>query len=355
MIGTLSIILVLGGLIFFHELGHFIFAKLFGVGVKTFSLGFGPKIWGVNRNKTSYQISAVPLGGYVAMVGEEAPEDIPAPFTAGESFALRPAWQRLVIVAAGPIFNLLLAWLVYWFLFSAGAGVIDPVVSSVLPDSPAATSGLRAGDRILSLDGVKVRRWEEISLFVNGAAGKTITVEYERNGETRRTDVTPRKEVLQPENPGDKPVEVWRLGLSNSGEFRELGFVEACVEGFHETWNKAIYIGQSLGMLISGRAPIKDLGGPVLIGQMVYERAHNTGLLGVLPLTAFLSINLGLLNLLPIPVLDGGHILFFGLELLIRRPVSVKIREISTRLGLVFLLALMLFATGNDIMRIFNG
>ena len=187
MLATISVILVIGGLIFFHELGHFLVARLFRVGVSKFSLGFGPKLFGFTRGKTSYQIAPVPLGGYVMLVGEQEDDEIPPGFTERESFANHPTWQKLLIIAAGPIFNLLLAWVIAWgILWHYGSTYITPEVGIVQSDSPAEKAGMLSGDVILKIDGQPINSWEKITPIVFSSKGRTLDFEL-----TRKTELGP--------------------------------------------------------------------------------------------------------------------------------------------------------------------
>lgn len=351
MIGIISIVLVLGGLIFFHELGHFLVARALGIGVKTFSIGFGPALFSWRGKKTKYQLSVVPLGGYVSMVAENDEADIPAPFTKKESFSLRPPLHRLLIVAAGPVFNLLLAWLLFLGLFWSGHTAPLAEIGSVLPDSPAASAGLRPGDIVKSVDGNETATWTRMYSRIQASEGQPVHLEVERNGQILPFTLTAESQLVKTDN-GDE-VEVWRIGIAASGRTPEFDFIGATKAGLDETWHTASLIGQFVKRMFTGAGSLNEVGGPVLVGQMVYKQASQ-GLAGVLYLTAFLSINLGLLNLLPIPALDGGHVLFCTLEIIIRRPIPMKIQAVAIYIGFGLLIMLMLMSTVFDIFRIFK-
>lgn len=354
MIGTITVILVLGFLIFFHELGHFLVARSLGIGVRTFSLGFGPVLASKAVGKTTYQVAALPLGGFVAIVGESSDAEIPEGFSEEESFSLRPAWQRLLVVMAGSVFNLLLAWFICWGLvWSNGLTEVPPVVGQIIENSAAAESPLREGDRILSINGNPVSRWEELPQFMrtNKDASASFVVQQEGE-ETRTIAITPRLNKHEIEG---KIVESWGIGiLPRDVIHTELGFFASAGAGAGKAVDMATLIWRNLGDLLAGRESPKNLGGPVLIAQVIYEQSSE-GLINVLVVAAIISVNLGILNLLPIPVLDGGHILFLLIETLFKRPVPVNIQEKAVVGGLCLLLSLMVFATFNDIMRLVGG
>ncbi len=353
MTGVIAVLLVFGGLIFFHELGHFLVARFFNIGVKVFSLGFGPVVFSRMRGKTTYQIAAVPLGGYVALVGETSDAEIPAPFTAADSFSLHPAWQRFFVAAAGSVFNLLLAWLICWgMLFSYGKQELLPVLGEVQANTPAAAT-LAKGDILQKINGLTISRWYEIPLFVTQSQGRPVNLEFTRAGEKRTTVIIPERRT-QKDLLG-RSVENWIIGVGPSGEAhsRSLGFFEAAGEGVKKTRDMIALTWEIVAGLFNRTVAADNLGGPIGIVQMIYTQT-DAGIIPLLSLMAFLSINLGILNLLPIPVLDGGHLLFLTLEMLFKRPVPLKIQERAMVGGLTLLLGLMLFATYNDLARIFK-
>ena len=346
----LSVVLVLGGLIFFHELGHFLAAKKFKVGVKTFSLGFGPKIFGFTRGDTLYQVAAFPLGGFVSMVGESDPKDIPAPFTLQDSFACRPSWQRLIIVAAGPFFNLFLTWILFWGLFfSQGQTYLLPEIGSVQPDTPAAEAGILPGDTVLSVNGIAIDRWGTLTESVTEGDGSPMILGILRGNVEYSVTVVPapfvRKTIF-----GEEKIS-WAMGVvaaDKTGHMR-YGFFEASGRAFGHTWFLTKLLGESIVKLFERVVPLENVSGPIRIVKEIHNQASTSGIVGVLFIAAFISLNLGLLNLLPIPVLDGGHILFLLIETLSGRALPDKVQEIGARVGITLLLALMVFATYNDI------
>ena len=359
--GVVAVVVVLGGLIFFHELGHFVFARLFGFGVRTFSLGFGPRLWSRRRGKTDYCLSLVPLGGYVALVGQGGVEeelqkdaDDDRTFAEREMFFNRPAWQRLVVIAAGPVANFMLAWLIYACLaLFQGSSYLLPVIGKTMPDSPAALAGLAAGDTIVGINAAPVTEWSQISQAVNASAGAALELDVRRGNETITLRITPRQ--AQRTTIFGEQVQAWQIGIVAEGTMGHvpLGPGSALVQGLRDTWNMLRLTAESIVKLFQRVVPFDAVGGPILIAQAVGQQARS-GILNVLGIAALISVNLGLLNLLPIPVLDGGHIVFLTLEMLLRRPISLKVQEFSARVGFVLLIGLMFFATWNDIMRLLS-
>ena len=342
---TIAIILVLGALIFFHELGHFLVARLLRIGVRTFSLGFGPKLLSVTRGRTVYKLSALPLGGYVQLVGERREEDLPQGWTEAESFMARPAWHRMLVVFSGPLFNFVLAWLIFWGIFAVN-GMDLPVIEDVGRNSPALAAGIEPGDVVVSVNGRRLVDWRELQYAVLLSNGEDVVLDVRRGDRNLVLTVTPELTSFP-----DVEEQVYLIGVGLGRSPEHVGFFPAAFSGLTRVWHEVRNIGIGFGKLFSGDIPIKKaLGGPILIGQMVSHGAEQ-GMGQLLFLTAFISINLGILNLLPIPILDGGHILFFTLEAVFRRPVNQRVQEITTQVGLVLLITLMVFATYNDLDR----
>ncbi len=371
----IAVVVVLGGLIFFHGLGHFAVARGLGMGVSTFSLGFGPKILKYRKGKTEYALSLVPLGGYVALVGESDPKDIPEGFTAKESFALRPAWQRLLVVAAGPAANILLAWLLCWTLaLGWGTPVLLPQVGGVVQNGPADKAGIQPGDTIVSINGAAVANWQAMADAITQSNGKTLAVTLSRpDMAPQADDQTRADEAAQPEQGMIISVELtpersirktifgeeesaWLIGIRNSGAVRlvQHGFADAAIAGAGQTADMVSLTWQSFVKLAERVVPLDQVGGPIMIMQMVGKQAHE-GLAGLLALAALISINLGILNLLPIPVLDGGQIVFCLWEIIFRRPLNARLQDYAMRAGIALLVALMLLATYNDLWRILKN
>lgn len=354
MISAVAIVLVLGALIFFHELGHFAVAKSMGIGVHTFALGFGKKLVGFSRGGTEYRICVVPLGGYVQLMGENPDEELSSHEDARKSFSHRPPWQRMLVVGAGPVFNFVLALGIYAgiFLF-VGQQMLAPTVGAVQEGMPADKAGLKAGDRIVSIQGEPIDYWHQLSEHIRGSDGERLVLRVDRGDTIRTLRVTPK--VKATENIFGEKVETTLIGIEVAGDsiYRDLGPLEAIGAGAQQTWQviKLTFLG--LVKIIQRAVPLESLGGPILIAQLVGKEAQQ-GFVDVLGLTALISVNLGILNLLPIPVLDGGHLFFFGMETILGRPVDPKWREIAMRIGLSLLIALMILVIYNDLFRLFG-
>lgn len=363
---ALAVVLVLGGLIFFHELGHFGVARLLGMGVRTFSLGFGPKLLTWRRGKTDYCLSLVPLGGYVALAGEEE-SDEPVPpegkeidgvlFSPEELFSERPAWHRLLVILAGPVANFILALIIYCGLaWVQGQTYLLPVIGGVMADSPAAEAGIQPGDTIRFIDGKAITTWNEVPESIGAKQGAPVTIVLSRNGQEETLVLTP-KEGSRP-NAFGEGQKAWLIGITAPSDAEyvgsmPLGPMEALKTGTLRTWEMIVFTCESFVKLAQRVVPLDNVGGPILIAQIVGKTA-DVGFLAVLSIAALISVNLGILNLLPIPVLDGGHIVFLLLEMITRRPVSLVTRDYATRIGMGLLLLLMLFATWNDLSRLFS-
>lgn len=348
-----AFVIVLGVLVFFHELGHFLMARLCGVGVEVFSLGFGPRLVGKTVGRTDYRISGIPLGGFVKMVGEEPdaeidPADIPL------SFTHKSVFKRILIVAAGPLFNIILAVLIFFFIFlMSGAYVLEPVVGAVNEGTPAKTAGLREGDRISVIDGRAVATWDEMASAIMKSRGKPLAVTFTRGEEERTVHITPRTTVMK--NLFGEETERYVIGITSAGVVhqKDLTLGQAVTESFAKTYEITRLTVLSIVKLIQGVVSTKTLGGPIMIAQMAGEQARE-GTTNLVFFIALLSINLGVLNFLPIPVLDGGHLLFFFIEAVMGRPVNRRVREVAQQAGIFVLLLLMIFVFYNDISRIFS-
>ncbi len=430
----------LAALIFVHELGHFLAARKSGVIVEKFALGFGPKIFGFTKGDTEYLIAAIPLGGYVKMKGEEVGEE---GTDEKGSFAAAPVGHRLAIAFAGPLFNILFAIIIYYFVYLMGVPTLAPVVGTVNDDSPALEAGLQTGDRILAIEDEKILYWEQLQKIVHESPDRPLNFKLERNGNIKNVPIVPVAEqitdlfgdkelvgligitplvrnitLVKANTPAaragmqegdvllkvdeieifgwgnlktaaiDKPgqelsfhvlrngtkrflkitpeakttkdlqgneIKIGMLGIGMSGEMTQekYGFLGAFKRALEETGKLIFLIAVSIKKMIWGSIPADSIGGPILIFQIYGEQAEQ-GFNELIRLTALLSINLGLLNLLPIPVLDGGHIFFFLIEILKGKPVSERNRERAQQVGLFMLISLMVFAFYNDIIRVIS-
>ncbi|MDO9083921.1 MAG: RIP metalloprotease RseP, partial [Humidesulfovibrio sp.] len=339
---------------FFHELGHFLVARSLGIGVKTFALGFGPKLFSFQWGGTEYRLCAVPLGGYVMLAGESPDREEDPAIPKGLLFSARPVWQRMAVVAAGPVFNFLLAWGIYWALFaSQGQMGLAPVISQVLPDTPAAKAGIAPGDTVLSVDGRSIIFWEELTEQVQGSEGRSLVLELKRGKERLALSVAP--EMRPRKNIFGETVSTPMMGIVAAKEIvtLELDGVQSLKHSGKETWRAIVNMVTALIKMIERVIPADSIGGPILIAQLISREAEG-GMVGLLALTAALSANLGFVNLLPIPVLDGGHLVIFGLEAVTRRKLSLRARSAAIRVGIAMLAALMLLATYNDLRRLFQ-
>lgn len=342
----------LGILIVVHELGHFLVAKKTGVGVLTFSIGFGPKLAGRKIGETEYVLSAFPLGGYVKMVGED-PEEAVGEADIQKSFSHQGLLKRTAIVAAGPIFNLLLAVLVFvWVFVFYGVVVSTTRVAAVESGSPAARAGIKKGDRIVEIDGEAVTTWSGLSRRVKGSGGKPLRIGIERNGAKLSLSVQPVRREAR--NVFGEKQDVWAIGVASEAAIEKRKPLLALGEAFYRTGEYAALTLVALYKILKGDLSPKNLGGPVLIAKVAGEQARE-GAGNFFLFIAVLSVNLGVLNLLPVPVLDGGHLAFFLLEWIIGRPVTVKVRERAQQVGIFILILVMIYAFYNDIARFFEG
>jgi regulator of sigma E protease len=349
----LATIVVLGVLIFVHELGHFLVAKYFKVRVEVFSLGFPPKLISKQVGETDYRISVVPLGGYVKLLGENPHDEVPAELIP-YSFLHRPLYQRAAIVLAGPAFNFFFAVISLFLVFAfSGLPYVPTEIGRVIADSPAAQAGLQAGDSIVAVDGAPVKRWEELSKIIRGRGGEPLHLTVKRGDEELKFTLTPeKKEGL---NIFGQKVQAFQIGVASSERLatEELGPFQAFGEGVVYSLRIAALTLQSMYKLIAREISVDTLGGPIMIAQVAGKQAE-MGFVHLIHFMAVLSVNLALLNLLPVPVLDGGHLVFLFLEAVRGKPVEVKHREMAQALGMVLILTLMVLVFYHDIMRLFT-
>ncbi|MDD2272748.1 MAG: RIP metalloprotease RseP [Desulfuromonadaceae bacterium] len=369
-------IIVLGVLIFVHELGHFLFAKMMGVRVEKFSLGFGPKLLGTKIGETEYLLSAFPLGGYVKMFGEggfiegsethhqpengtdatiQSDETMPGELTEYEksrSFSHKPVLARIVIVMAGPVFNLLFAWLIFMVICTMGVPTLTTKIGEALKDKPAAKAGMQKGDIITAINNKPTNQWEQIAEGVAASKGQPLTIVVKRDSRDMTFSITPEPRTSK--NLFGESINGYVIGVASAGEIVSTyyGPYQAVIVGSKQTWKVIDLTIMSLVKMAQRVVPMDSVGGPIMIAKMAGEQASAGGA-SFLAFMALLSINLGVLNLLPVPVLDGGHLLFYFMELIFRRPVPQKVREFAQQIGMVLLLGLMVLAFYNDIIRYF--
>jgi regulator of sigma E protease len=355
---------VLTIVVFFHELGHFLVARLCGIKVLTFSIGFGPEIVGFyDRYGTRWKISAVPLGGYVKFLGDEnaaskPDHEVAASMTDEEkavSFIHKPVGPRAAVVAAGPIANFILAIAIFAGVFIIfGKQTTSARVDTVQPASAAQAAGFQPGDLVVAIDGANIDSFAEMQRIVSINAGDPLVIEVERGGVHVTLKATPELRELK-----DKFGNVHRLGvlgISRSmapGDIKtqKINPLQAVVMGAQETWFVVDRTISYIGGIFAGRESADELGGPIRIAQ-VSGQVASAGFVALLHLTAVLSVSIGLLNLFPIPLLDGGHLLFYGIEAARGRPLSERAQEVGFRIGLAIVVMLMIFATFNDILRL---
>jgi regulator of sigma E protease len=341
----------LGILIVFHEFGHFLLAKLSGVGVLTFSVGFGPKLWVKKKGETEYALSAFPLGGYVKMVGENPDEEV-AEVDIEKSFAHKSLLKRTAIVVAGPGFNLLLAVFLFMVVFTFyGVPIMSTLISDVSSGSPAQKAGIVKDDRITAINGKPVSEWSELSETIKSSGGKPLDLQIRRGSETVNLTVQPNRK--EGRNVFGEPRDEWLIGISSQVTIEKGNAGRSISRAFYQTYDIAKLTLQAFYKMLLGDVSPRNIGGPIMIAQMAGQQAQE-GLGSFLAFLAVLSINLGVLNLLPVPVLDGGHLLFFMVEAVIRKPVAIKYREMAQQVGICLLGLLMVYAFYNDIVRFFE-
>jgi regulator of sigma E protease len=351
MITVLATIIVLGVLVFVHELGHFLVAKFFGVRVDAFSLGFPPKLLHKQIGDTDYRLSVIPLGGYVKLFGENPGDEVP-PELEPVSFSHQPLWHRFLIVMAGPTFNLLFAAVALCLVFTfSGIPYLTTTVGGVKEGSPAAQAGLEKGDQILSVAGQKVSRWEELSQKIRGIGEHPLTLSVKRGEKVFPVTLTP--ESMETTDIFGAKVSAVIIGISSGDQVatEHVGPFKALEQGVVYTGRLTWLTVESLYKLLARQVPLKSIGGPILIAQVAGRQAE-MGAAYLIQFMAALSVNLFLLNLLPIPILDGGHLFFFTLEAIRGKPVEIKHREMAQGLGLMLILALMLLVFYQDILRL---
>ncbi len=359
IITILATIVVLGVLIFVHELGHFAAAKAVDIEVPRFSLGLGPKLIGFKMGETEYVISWFPLGGYVKMAGmieEEATGVLEGGRSEGRTssprdFDAKSLPARTLVISAGVLMNFLFA-IVAFIVVARAQGMQLPLIQDVMEDSPAAAAGLRPGDLILTVEGNRIRDFDQLSLMVKQNPEEPIRIGVERAGERLTLQAVPRSVLMWNDVIRDS-VEIGQLGVMSDpdGGYRSLGWGEAIQEGSYRTWYWVRTTFEFLGQLVSGQSSAKEVGGPILIGQLSGQAAR-AGIWPLLSFMAIISINLAILNLRPVPVLDGGHLTFLAFEAVRGRALSAPQRIRLTQVGMVLIVGLMVWVITNDVLRL---
>jgi regulator of sigma E protease len=346
-------VFVLGFLVLIHEIGHFVTAKLFKIRVERFSIGYPPRLFGHKFGETDYCVSAVPFGGYVKIAGM-VDESLDKKSLAGPpkpwEFRSKPWIAKTAVIAAGSLANIAFAW-AFFVGVTLWLGIYeakDPVVGSIAEGQPAAAAGIKPGDRIVSLDGKPVSTWEDIAGVIHGSPEKPVTVVWARSDSSFSAVVVPIRDKLAE---GSEMREKGLIGIGPELTARKVGLVSAVVYGSRNLAGFTGLIVSSLAKLITGQESIRSLAGPVFIAKLAGESARS-GFASLLGFMAFLSLNLGLLNLLPFPVLDGGHLVIIGVEGIIRREIPVKVKMAIQQVGVVLLVGLMVFVIFNDVSRI---
>jgi len=349
-INIVSVVVLLGVLIFAHELGHFLMAKRSGVGVLKFSLGFGPKVIGKKIGETEYLLSLIPLGGYVKLLGEGPGEELSAE-DEKRSFLKQPVLKRIGIVAAGPFFNVLLALLIFTIINMIGLPVLTAEIGALQADSAAQSAGLQVGDKVIDVDGNTVKKWDELSEIISQSNGRALRITVHREGVPREITVTPR--LMKGTNVFGETVETYKIGISPTPHtvVERLNPFSAFGTGLRQTWMISKLTVISIVKMFQGVVSPKTLGGPILIAQIAGAQVRE-GIVPFILFMALLSINLAILNLLPVPVLDGGHLLFYLIELVTGHEVNLRWREMAQQIGFVLLVLLMIFVFALDIGRL---
>ncbi|GLQ09407.1 zinc metalloprotease [Devosia yakushimensis] len=351
---------VLTIIVFVHEMGHYLVARWNGVAIQTFSIGFGRELIGWDdRHGTRWRISAIPLGGYVRFVGDMNAASVPDaesvanadPELAPRLFANKNVWQRIAVVVAGPIANLILTFVIlYGLLVGYGRYTVPPVIGEVTVASVAEAAGLEAGDNVVSVDGYAVRSFDDFQRFIATAPERHVSIVVDRNGTQKTLELVP--EAVETQDRFGNNQRIGRIGVSRTIDEADVtlyrpGPVEAVGMTFEEIRFIVQRTGAFLGDFFVGRGDVEQLGGPVRVAK-VSGQVATLGVVALINLTALLSLNIGIFNLLPVPMLDGGHLLYYLVEAVRGRPLSMRVQEIGFRFGFALVLALMVFTLFND-------
>ncbi len=358
-----SFVLLISFIVFIHEFGHFYVARLCGVKIEEFAIGFGPELLGFTDKKgTRWKICPIPFGGYVKMFGDKNGASIPDEEAVSKmsaedkkiSFIGKNVFQRIAIVGAGPLANFLLAIVIFTFLLRVNGLVTTPaVIGEVMVDGAAFEAGLQSGDKILAIDAQEIDGFDQIREVVSRSADKTLNLKVSRNGEIISVAVTPKIRVNK--DIFGEEVKVGMIGVMGSeGEHKILNLGESFVEANKETYHTSIAIFKAIGELVTGKRSVEELGGPIKIAKYTGKTVE-MGFLVVMWFVAMISVNLGVMNLLPVPVLDGGHLFYYIIEIIRGKPLSQKIQKIGFQIGFSLVITLMIFTTFNDIRHLIVG
>ena len=348
--GTITFILVLSFLVFFHELGHFLAARYFGVKVHVFSIGFGKQLFSKEWKGTTWQFALIPLGGYVKMKGQDDTKPINEEDGA-DSYNTKSPWQRIIILFAGPLANFILAAILYFVIAILGASALAPSVGKVMENSPAKQAGLIKNDEIYKINNTNVQTWEDIGKVITNTQG-SLKFFIKRDNKLIAKTINPY--ISDSQNMFKEKIKKRMIGISPSGKVikLDLSLGESLAFAYEKTVFASTMIFQGVQKLIQGVIPSSEVGGVLTIGKVVSD-ASASSIIALLSITALISVNLGVLNLLPIPALDGGHIMFNIYEMITRRKPSDQVFMFLTIAGWVILAGLMLLGMYNDITRIF--
>lgn len=359
-------LLVLTLLVFVHEMGHYLVGRWSGIRILAFSIGFGPELVGwTDRHGTRWKLAAIPLGGYVKFYGDEDAASVPdykrlealAPEERSQTFLGAKLWKRAATVAAGPIANFILAIAIFAVLFSVyGRQVADPVVARVNENSAAAQAGVVPGDRLISIDGTPVVTFDDVRRYVSVRPEMPISIRIERNGAMLDLSMVPQRTELTDQF-GNK-MKIGVIGIltdQEAGNFRTVNYgpIEAVGQGVLQSWHVVTGTFDYLSNVVTGRMKADQIGGPIRVAKVSGQMA-TLGIPFLLNIAAILSVSIGLLNLMPVPVLDGGHLMFYAVEALRGRPVGPAAQDVAYRIGFAMVLMLMVFATWNDISMFFG-
>ena len=348
--GTITFLLVLSFLVFFHELGHFLAARFFGVKVEKFSIGFGKAIYSKYWAGTTWQFAMIPLGGYVQMKGQN--DSNPTLVESGDdSYNTKKPWQRIIILFAGPFANFILAAILYFGIALMGAKTLAPVIGNISSNSVAAIAGLQTNDEIIRINDKDIKSWDEIGKVITSSQG---TLQFYIKRDNQLIVKTMNPQISDSQNMFNEPIKKRMIGIAPKGEVvtLELGFFDSLTYAYEKTIFASTMIFQGVQKLISGVIPSSEIGGVITIGKVISD-ASESSLIALLTITALISVNLGVLNLLPIPALDGGHIMFNLYEMIMRKKPSDQVFMFLTIMGWLILGSLMLLGIYNDINRIF--